>query len=277
MPISRPRVRLFVVMLLAGASVGLLLATRPSFAAGTWSRGDDVALATAWSVALGACVWLFSVSGMCLLAIGVRRPDLARAFALALPRPLRRSVEIALVASSLVIAATPVHALSGGPGGILDQPVVRAPRSLATPPTTTPAIAPRTPHDAPNTIVADHASPTSSVRPPRPAPTTSIAPRSAPPRAEPGPFRSAHEPTDVPTPPAPPHHDGRVVVRPGDNLWAIARAELIRSTGARPDDRHVARYWRSVVEANRDTLRSGNPSLIFPGEIVSLPQVPHVS
>jgi nucleoid-associated protein YgaU len=76
---------------------------------------------------------------------------------------------------------------------------------------------------------------------------------------------------------AAPRREAQVVVRPGDNLWVIARAELIRSTGALPDDRRVARYWRSVLEANRGTLRSGNPSLIFPGEIVTLPPVSYVS
>jgi nucleoid-associated protein YgaU len=71
--------------------------------------------------------------------------------------------------------------------------------------------------------------------------------------------------------------DARVVVRRGDNLWLIARAELIRRTGAYPNDVEIARYWRAVIGANRTTLRSGNPSLIFPGEIVALPRVPPVS
>ena len=61
-------------------------------------------------------------------------------------------------------------------------------------------------------------------------------------------------------------------MRSGDNLWRIARAEVSRATGvARPDDAAVARYWRRVIAANRTTLRSGDPSLIFPGEVVTLP------
>jgi nucleoid-associated protein YgaU len=79
-------------------------------------------------------------------------------------------------------------------------------------------------------------------------------------------------PTSTPSP-----HNARVVVRPGDNLWLIARTELIRSTGAYPSDGAVARYWRAVIDANRTTLRSGDPSLIFPGEIVALPPVRSVS
>ena len=67
------------------------------------------------------------------------------------------------------------------------------------------------------------------------------------------------------------------MVRPGDNLWVIARDELVRTTGASGDERRVARYWCAVIEANRGTLRSGDPSLIFPGEIVTLPEVPRAS
>jgi nucleoid-associated protein YgaU len=66
---------------------------------------------------------------------------------------------------------------------------------------------------------------------------------------------------------------GRIhVVKPGDNLWQIARAELIRARGTeRPDDAEIAPYWRRVITANRATLRSGDPSLIFPGEVVAVP------
>jgi nucleoid-associated protein YgaU len=62
------------------------------------------------------------------------------------------------------------------------------------------------------------------------------------------------------------------VVVAGDNLWQIARAEVIRASGSdRPANARIAPYWQQVVEANRSTLRSGDPSLIFPGEVVTLP------
>ena len=62
------------------------------------------------------------------------------------------------------------------------------------------------------------------------------------------------------------------MVRTGDNLWSIARAEIVRTTGdAHPSDAVIAAYWQRVIALNRATLRSGNPSLIFPGEIVALP------
>jgi hypothetical protein len=56
-----------------------------------------------------------------------------------------------------------------------------------------------------------------------------------------------------------------VVVR-GDNLWSIAAAHLGAHRAA-----DVAPYWQRVVDANRATLRSGDPSLIYPGEHVTLP------
>jgi nucleoid-associated protein YgaU len=72
-------------------------------------------------------------------------------------------------------------------------------------------------------------------------------------------------------PPVAPSVSTNHLVAAGDNLWRIASAELERRSGASPDDLAVARYWRAVVDANRATLRSGDPSLIFPGEIVVLP------
>jgi len=70
---------------------------------------------------------------------------------------------------------------------------------------------------------------------------------------------------------APTSAGSHVVVRPGDNLWLIARAALTRTSDRIPTEGEIAHYWRAVIAANRATLRSGNPSLIFPGEIVTVP------
>jgi hypothetical protein len=64
-------------------------------------------------------------------------------------------------------------------------------------------------------------------------------------------------------------------VKPGDNLWKIARDHLLseRSGGSgEPTNHEVAAYWVKVVEANRD-LPSGDPDLIYPGDPITLPPV----
>ena len=62
------------------------------------------------------------------------------------------------------------------------------------------------------------------------------------------------------------------VVQPGDNLWSIARGTL--TSAGRSSDTELVAYWHAVIASNHATLRSGNPSLIFPGEIVTLPPLP---
>jgi hypothetical protein len=57
--------------------------------------------------------------------------------------------------------------------------------------------------------------------------------------------------------------DGTYVVRPGDSLWAIARAHPDASGS-------VERRWRSIWQANRD-LVGDDPDLILPGQALRLP------
>ncbi len=66
-----------------------------------------------------------------------------------------------------------------------------------------------------------------------------------------------------------------VTVRRGDHLWSLSEHHLSRVLG-RSDlgDHEIARYWVRVIEANRGTIRSGNPDLIYPGEVIVLPAVP---
>ncbi|MCU1429976.1 MAG: hypothetical protein JWL83_3976 [Actinomycetia bacterium] len=92
--------------------------------------------------------------------------------------------------------------------------------------------------------------------------------------------RPASEPRP-PKPPEPAATAGRRVrtparpdlytVVPGDNLWHIAAARLAAANRRVPTDEEIAPYWQRVVAANRSTLRSGDPNLIFAGELVTLP------
>lgn len=181
-----------------------------------------------------------------------------------------------------------------------ETPVVRAP-DPARPPTTTPSTPP-VPEPEPNRSVPGEprspaASTTSTPATPSPAapdpaaphpaatPTEAPTPAAAAPSRTPGSEASAgHRPTrsgggastaDATTVVRSPE-DARYTIRPGDSLWLVAERQVAAShdTGAPPGEREVARYWVRLVEANRSTLRSGNPGLVYPGEIILLPASP---
>ena len=62
-----------------------------------------------------------------------------------------------------------------------------------------------------------------------------------------------------------------VIVELGDHLWKISEEHLAGVLGRSAEDAEIDPYWRTVIEANRNGLRSGDPDLIYPGEVVKLP------
>ena len=70
-----------------------------------------------------------------------------------------------------------------------------------------------------------------------------------------------------------PAPNGSVVVQPGDHLWKISATHLEGSLDRPPEPAEIDSYWRVVIETNRASLTSGDPDLIFPGEVIELPQV----
>lgn len=60
----------------------------------------------------------------------------------------------------------------------------------------------------------------------------------------------------------------RYVVRPGDSLWKIARAELGRGAS----NRSVGVAWHQIYETNREVVGK-NPGLIRPGLVLQLPSL----
>lgn len=66
-------------------------------------------------------------------------------------------------------------------------------------------------------------------------------------------------------------HPLSVVVKPGDHLWKISATHLRGVLGREAADAEIWPYWRTVIEANEDRLRSGDPDLIYPGEVIELP------
>ena len=64
-----------------------------------------------------------------------------------------------------------------------------------------------------------------------------------------------------------------VVVKRGDHLWKLSATHLADLLQREVANQEISPYWRDTIEANRDLLRSGDPDLIYPGELVVLPAI----
>lgn len=63
-----------------------------------------------------------------------------------------------------------------------------------------------------------------------------------------------------------------VVVRSGDNLWAISEANLVDRYERPVSDAEVSPHWQDVISRNRDRLVDpDNPDLLLPGQPLLLP------
>jgi hypothetical protein len=69
-----------------------------------------------------------------------------------------------------------------------------------------------------------------------------------------------------------PNEPTEVVVKSGDHMWALAEQRLIQVRGRGVSDTEIAPYWLQVIGVNLSRIRSGDPDLIFPGEILFLPE-----
>jgi nucleoid-associated protein YgaU len=243
--------------LCSGVTVLALLLARPGFA-DPLAAGDELAVVATWTLALALAGWLLVTSATCALAHATGHPRRAQRTARLLPGFLRHGIEATLLAT-LTLGVAPAHALT-------DAPVVRGPRiasvttttdvsstseEMPSPPTRPPATTPPTTAPAPPPTTRP------SHQPDLPAPRPMPAPNPIP---DPAPSRPAARP-EIPR---------SYVVQPGDNLWRIASRTLEQH--GRPN-RELVAYWHAVIEANASTLRSGDPNLIYPGEIVALPPI----
>jgi nucleoid-associated protein YgaU len=70
-----------------------------------------------------------------------------------------------------------------------------------------------------------------------------------------------------------PNEPTEVVVRAGDYMWSLAEQRLTQVLGRGVSDTEIAPYWLQVIGVNLSRIRSGDPDLIFPGEILLLPKI----
>jgi nucleoid-associated protein YgaU len=236
-------------VLLLGAPIAGLIATRPAPTGrpSTWSA-DQIVRTACWALACACTVWLAITMLACVVTFV--RVDAATAWRVAGDAPpiVRRVLQTVFAGAVAVAPLTsdtrpaPIR-LHAGADGRLVEGQARIATTTSTSTSTTTSMSTTTSTTAPRASVPRPNPPVARSRPARPHPRrATVAPE------------HAH------------------VVRAGDNLWSIARAEIVRVTGdARPSNVIIAAYWQRVIALNRATLRSGNPSLIFPGEIVALP------
>ncbi|HEY7564288.1 MAG TPA: hypothetical protein VIA81_05125 [Acidimicrobiia bacterium] len=70
-----------------------------------------------------------------------------------------------------------------------------------------------------------------------------------------------------------PNHEIEVTVAAGDDMWQLAEQRLEIHLGRPATDAEIAPYWLAVIGANLHRIRSGDPDLIYPGEVLVLPPV----
>ena len=211
---------------------------------------DALVAALRWVALVGAW-WLLAGSLVYVVAAVTRVPTAVRAVRWAALPPVRRMVDAAFVATVV--------------GGAVLAPATAGARDTGPPPTT--LVRDGRGGDLASLPPATTAPPTLPPAPPAAAPARTPAPTPAP--------TPAAVPPAAPPPP-PGGGEVQVVVAPGDDLWALAAGRLAATRGIAPAavaDAEIAPYWVAVCERNRAALASGDPNLIFPGEIVTLPPV----
>lgn len=63
-----------------------------------------------------------------------------------------------------------------------------------------------------------------------------------------------------------------VIVAKGDHLWKISARHLNAASSEAVTNAEIHPYWRKVIDRNLPALRSGDADLIFPGEIIEMPE-----
>jgi nucleoid-associated protein YgaU len=228
-----------VVLVLVPAAV--IVALGPSVRVPTDPGLEDVLAALAAGAAMAGALFLLLTTVAHLGAVRLRNPRLIRLTgAVALPAVRRLGERVAAGTMIIGVVASPVAVMTTTSVAADERPVAEL-----VDPAYLPMSMPE--HTAPEPQVVDH-----GYLPVTPA---------------------VEAPVAAPVVEQPPE----VVVERGDHLWGLAAERLALVAGRPPSDPEIARYWRLVIDQNLARLRSGDPDLVFPGEIIEFPEVPTVS
>jgi hypothetical protein len=235
---------------------------------------EDVVGATLRLVGLAVGYWLLAGTALYLLARLSRIPGAVRTVQWMTLPAVRRVVDQAValsLATSIATGAGTTAAMAatpsdpGRPAAVVLQ--LSAP-STSAPPPTRPQPPQARPAATPSTAASSTTRPGSVVSSPQ---LDGAAPTSSP---------TSRRPSDRPPAPTADASEQaaarRYTVVAGDNLWDIAAREIAAATSRQPQDlsaAEIAPYWRQVIHANRQRLRSGDPDLIYPDEVLVLPPV----
>lgn len=212
---------------------------------------EAAAMTTLRYVGLVVAYWVLASTTISLAALHAQRPDVLSAVKLVSLPGIRRILDRALAAAlAASIASSPLspalaEEVPASPHVMFDINSDGVPVPLI-----------RLDNAAPAGASFDLETPrieTPQVRIPRPENPVAVAPAITP----------------AASPPQPVVRSNTYEVVSGDSLWLIAA----RQVGDTTDIDGVADYWRLLVADNTTTLRSGDPNLIFPGEIIALPGV----
>jgi hypothetical protein len=219
---------------------------------------DTIGALLRW-VGLGLAYWVLASTFLYYLAglrNTTRRP---RWLTVATLPPIRRLIDQALATSlALSIAAAPFGPLDGAEAPPLEQVPVTF--ELASDGIPVPHVGAPSQEDKPTALqqVEDKQEPATVPPPPATVPWAGVFPSNSTSVA--GDENSLRATTSY-------------TVADGDNLWEIAAGHLATVLDRQPSAGEIGDYWRTVISVNRDTLRSSDPNLIYPGEIITLPGV----
>lgn len=239
----RRRLGLVIVLSALVAATYLLHRLEPTFPASALGEGSlEVALGSAARLlGLAIAYWLLASTVLYSLASLARLPRALRAISPLTWRPLRRLIDGGLASTVAIAMALPAPA-TVVPGYV--------PVPASDPPTETTSTT--------LSIESTIGTPTTAVI----SPPVDILYLPIEPVTVPVPVSAADRGTA---------ESEHVVVMPGDNMWLLAERRLGEMLGRQAADHEVAPYWLAVIGANRDRVRSGDPDLIFPGEVLVLP------